>query len=43
VVDVLGTGFKGRRFEPMRLIFKGDKNPMHTFIRMGSKAGGPMS
>jgi hypothetical protein len=24
-------------------IFKGDKNPQHTFLRMGSKAGRPMS
>jgi hypothetical protein len=23
--------------------FKGNKNPQHTFLRMGSKAGGPMS
>jgi hypothetical protein len=26
---------------PRRLIFKGDKTPQHTFLRMGSKAGGP--
>jgi hypothetical protein len=25
------------------LIFKGDENPQHTFLRMGSKAGHPMS
>jgi hypothetical protein len=23
--------------------FKGDKNPQHTFLRRGSKAGGSMS
>jgi hypothetical protein len=23
--------------------FKGDKSPQHTFLRMGSKVGGPMS
>jgi hypothetical protein len=23
--------------------FKGDKNPHHTFLRRGSKAGGPMT
>jgi hypothetical protein len=28
---------------PRRLIFKGDKNHQHTFLRMGSKAVGPMS
>jgi hypothetical protein len=25
------------------MYFKGDKNPQHTFLRMGSKAAGPMS
>jgi hypothetical protein len=25
-----------------RWIFKGDKNPQHTFLRRGSKAVGPM-
>jgi hypothetical protein len=29
------------QIQPRRLIFKGDKNPQHTFLRMGSKAGGP--
>jgi hypothetical protein len=28
---------------PRWCIFKGDKNPQHTFLRMGSKAGDPMS
>jgi hypothetical protein len=28
---------------PWRWIFKGDKNPQHIFLRMGSKDGGPMS
>jgi hypothetical protein len=23
--------------------FMGNKNPQHTFLRMGSKAGGPVS
>jgi hypothetical protein len=45
VVIVLATGRKGRGFEPGQ----GDgflrtlKNPQHTFLRMGSKAKGPMS
>jgi hypothetical protein len=39
MVSILATGPKicGYGF------FKGDKNPHHTFLRMGSKAGGPMS
>jgi hypothetical protein len=28
---------------PMQWIFKGEKNLQHTFLRMGSKAGGIMS
>jgi hypothetical protein len=44
VVSVIATGPKGRGFKPGQ----GDgflraKNPQHTFLRMGSKAGGPMS
>jgi hypothetical protein len=40
VVSVLATGPKG---VPRGWIFKGDKNPQYTFLRMGSKAGGPMT
>jgi hypothetical protein len=36
---VLASGHKGRGFEPGR----GDENSQHTFLRMGSKAAGPMS
>jgi hypothetical protein len=45
VVSMLATGPKGRGFEPGQddRFFKDDKNPQHTFLRMGSKAGGPMS
>jgi hypothetical protein len=45
VVSVLATATKGRGFETgqKRLIFKGDKNLQHTFLRMRSKAGSPMS
>jgi hypothetical protein len=45
VVSVLATGPKGRVFKLSRGdgFFKGDENPQHTFLRMGSKAGGPMS
>jgi hypothetical protein len=45
VVRVFGTGPKVRWFNPgqERWIFKGDKNLQHTFLRMGSKATGPMS
>jgi hypothetical protein len=32
VVSVLATGPKGGGFEPRRWIFKGDKNPQHTFF-----------
>jgi hypothetical protein len=41
---VFATGPNGGRFKPGRGdgFFKGDKNPQHTFLRMGSKAGGPM-
>jgi hypothetical protein len=40
VVSVLATGPKGRRFKHGRrdVFFKGDKNPQHTFLRMGTKA-----
>jgi hypothetical protein len=31
------------RTRPRRWILKDDKNPQHTFLRMGSKAGGPLS
>jgi hypothetical protein len=31
-----------KKGSPKRWIFKGDKNPQHTFLRMGSKAGDPM-
>jgi hypothetical protein len=37
VVSVLATGPRGCGFEPGQ----GDKNPQHTFLRMGSKDGGP--
>jgi hypothetical protein len=45
VVIVLATGPKGRGFKtlPIRWIFQGDKNPQHTFLRMGSKVEVPMS
>jgi hypothetical protein len=45
VVSVLATVPNGRGFKPCRDdgFFKGDKNPQHTFLRMGSKAGGSMS
>jgi hypothetical protein len=45
VVSVLVTGPKGRGFKPSRGdgYFKGDKNPQLNFLRMGSKAEGPMS
>jgi hypothetical protein len=45
VVSVLATGPKGHGFKPGR----GDgflmaiKNPQHTFLRIESEAGGPMS
>jgi hypothetical protein len=32
-----------KKDSPKRWIFKSDKNPQHTFLRMGSKAGDPMS
>jgi hypothetical protein len=37
VVSVLATGPKGCRFKtrPRRWIFKGDKNPQHTFLSDG--------
>jgi hypothetical protein len=28
---------------PSQWVVKGDKNPQHDFLRMGSEAGGPMS
>jgi hypothetical protein len=42
VVSVLATGPNGRRFKSGRGdgSLKGDKIPQHTFIRMGSEAGG---
>jgi hypothetical protein len=42
---MLATEPKDRWFKPDRVgwIFKGDKNPQHTFLRMENKAGGPMS
>jgi hypothetical protein len=42
VVSVLATGpIRSRvRTRPRRWIFKGDKNPQHIFLRMGSKARG---
>jgi hypothetical protein len=40
VFSVLATG---KSIAGSRWIFKGDKNPQHTFLRMGSKAGGLMS
>jgi hypothetical protein len=45
VVSVLATGTKGCGFVLGQEdgFLKGDKNPQHTFLRMGSKAGGPMS
>jgi hypothetical protein len=45
VVIVLVFGPKVRGLKPGRVlfIFKGDKNPQHTFLRMESKAVGPMS
>jgi hypothetical protein len=39
-VIVLATGPEGHGFKPERtMYFKGDKNPQHIFLRMGSKAG----
>jgi hypothetical protein len=37
VVSVLATGPKGCRFKtpPRRWVFKGDKNPQHTFLSDG--------
>jgi hypothetical protein len=45
VVSVLATELKSLRVQtrPRRWIFKGDKNPQHTFLRIGNKAGGLMS
>jgi hypothetical protein len=45
VVSVLAIGPKVRGYKPGRgrWIFQADKNPQHTFLRMGSKAGGRMS
>jgi hypothetical protein len=44
VVSVLATGPQGRGFEPGQGDhFKGRKNPQHTYLRMGRKAGGPTS
>jgi hypothetical protein len=40
VVSVLDIGTNVHRFKPGRVrgIFKGDKNPWHDFLLMGSKA-----
>jgi hypothetical protein len=44
MATVLDTGPKSRGFKRGQGDgFKGDKNPQHTFLRMGSKAEGPMS
>jgi hypothetical protein len=45
VVSVLVIGPEGRSFESGKGVgfFKGDKNPQHTFLRMGSKPRGSMS
>jgi hypothetical protein len=44
VVSVLANGPKGCRFKPDQgKGFLGQKNPQHTFLQMGSKAGGTMS
>jgi hypothetical protein len=46
VVIVFAVESKGRGFNqnrPMRRIFKGYKNLPHTFFRMRSKSGGPVS
>jgi hypothetical protein len=41
VVSVLPA--EGSRVQNRPRTFKGDENPQHTFLRMGSKDGGPMS
>jgi len=43
--SVLAFSTQVRGFKPdrSRRIFKGEKNPQHTFLRRGSKAIGPMS
>jgi hypothetical protein len=45
VVIVLAVGPKVGGFKAGRgrRIFKSDKNPLHDFLRRGSKAVGPMS
>jgi hypothetical protein len=45
VVSVLAIGHKVCGFKPGRgrLIFKGDKNPQHAFLRSESKAVRPIS
>jgi hypothetical protein len=45
MVSVLAIGPKFHVFKPSlwQLIFKGDKNPQHAFLRRGSKAVGSMS
>jgi hypothetical protein len=45
VVSVLATGPTGRGFESGQGdgFLKVIKNLQHTFLRIGSKAGGPMS
>jgi hypothetical protein len=37
------TPYTVRQPKSARWIFKVDKNPQHTFLRMGSEAGGAMS
>jgi hypothetical protein len=45
VIIVLAVGSKVRGFKPgqWKLIFKGDKNSYHDFLRREIKAVGPMS
>jgi hypothetical protein len=45
MISVLAILPKVRGAKPGRggWILKGDKNPQHAFLRMGSKAVGPMS
>jgi hypothetical protein len=44
-VSLLATGPKVRGFKAgrRRLIFKGDSNPQHASLQIGSNAGNPMS
>jgi hypothetical protein len=46
VVSVFAIGPKVHGFKPdetRRRFFKGNINPLHTFLRRGLKARGPMS